>query len=200
MEYLLGKLPAKIDKRTISLKAILKEELLPELPDSYNIDKALGGINDDNMYANDRYGDCVIAARAHQTLRFEKYEQGIQPKITDEDVVGEYLRESGGADNGLYLLESLKAWRKDGWAANGKTYSIYAFASVDWRNHDEVKHCVHLLGGVNFGMMVYQSAMDQFYAGETWRVVEDPGSYQGGHGVYLYGYGIKENDDGGGGT
>jgi len=140
------------------------------------------------MYANDRYGDCVIAARAHQTLRFEKYEQDQLLPITDQEVIDQYFKESGGLDVGLYLLNSLKSWRKDGWAAAGKRYNIYAFASVDWRDHEEVKHCIHLLGGVNFGMLVYEEDLEQFKAGEIWHLTGDPGSLQGGHGVYLCAY------------
>lgn len=182
-ELRLGKRPAKLDSRTIKLSSILKKKLLPDLPETYDIDEAVGGVVDDNMYANDQYGCCVIAARAHQSLRYEKFEQGIQPPITDQEVIDEYLKETGGEDSGLYLLDSLKAWRK-GWLAGGKTYSIYAFASVEWKDHDEVKHCIHLLGGVNFGMEVYSKDMEQFKAGKIWEITSSSGFYQGGHGVY----------------
>ncbi len=184
----LGKLPPKIDSRTIKLSSILKLKLLPALPEAFNIDDALGGVEDDNMYANDRYGNCVIAARAHQTLRFEKFEQKLVIPITDQEVIDQYFEESGGIDSGLYLLDSLKSWRNEGWFAAGKHYNIYAFASVDPKNRDEVKHCIHLLGGVNYGFRVYQSALDQFEAGEIWRVVRNPGMYCGGHGVYLHAF------------
>jgi hypothetical protein len=188
MELKLGKLPAQIDKRTIRLKNILRLELLPDLPASYDIDEALGGIDDNRMFLNDIYGDCVKAARAHQTLRFEKYEQGTQPEITDDEVIQEYFNETGGADTGLILLASLKDWRNDGWMVGGKNYTIYAFASVDWKDHDEVRHCINLLGGVNFGMYVYQKDIDQFKAGEAWSLTGNDGEYKGGHGVYLCGY------------
>jgi len=186
MELKLGKLPAKIDKRTIRLSTILKKKLLPELPATYNLDEVLD-IKDNRMFANDQYGDCVIAARAHQSLRFEKLEQGIQPYIADEEVIGEYLKESRGADVGLYLLDSLRAWRR-GWKIAGKRYSIYAFTGIDWKNHDEVKHCIHLLGGVNFGMQVYSRDIDQFNSGEDWHLMPYSGSLKGGHGAYLCGY------------
>ncbi len=181
-----GKLPAKVDKRTIRLSSILVKKLLPDLPESYDIDKELGGIVDNNMYANDQYGDCVMAARAHQTLRFEKFEQNKLLSITDKEVINEYLEESGGLDVGLYLLNSLKAWRKNGWMVGSKTYCIYAFASVDWKNHDEVKYCIHLLGGVNFGVKIYQADIDQFESGEGWHLTGKDGSFLGGHGVYAF--------------
>lgn len=189
----LGKLPPKIDGRTIKLSSILRYKLLPDLPTEYNLDAALGGIEDNFMYGNDEYGNCVIAARGHQTLRFEKFEEGAQPPITDQEVIDQYLKETGGLDMGLVLLNSLKEWRTNGWLAGGKLYNIYAFASVDRFDHDEVKHCIHLLGGVNYGFRVYQAAIDQFDAGEAWDTVANQGSYLGGHGVYLYRFGRVES-------
>ena len=188
MELKLGKLEPIIDSRTIKLSAILKAELLPQLPISYSVDEAVGGISDNFMFNNSVYGDCVIAARAHQTLRFERFEQGVQIPISDKEVTDEYFKESGGADHGLYLLNSLKEWRKDGWKVGNKVYTIYAFASVDWKNHDEVKHCIHLLGGVYFGMNVYQTDVDQFNIGKDWELTGNNGSFRGGHGVYGFAY------------
>ncbi len=189
----LGKLPAKIDKRTIRLSSILKPKKLPELPPAYDLDYVLG-VDDNFMYANDEFGCCVISARAHQTLRFEAFETGTQPFISDNEVVSQYLKESGGEDKGLYLLDSLKSWRNEGWKVGDKTYNIYAFASVNWRNHTEVKHCIHLLGGLNFGMMVYQRDMEQFDTGQDWELRAYSGMPLGGHAVYSYAYGY--NDDG----
>ena len=191
MELKLGKLPPVIDKRTIPLKAILRLKLLPELPPYYDNQEVLG-VEDDFMFANDQYGDCVKAARAHQTLVFEAFEQGKQIEIIDQEVIDEYLDETGGADSGLVLLFSLKDWRNGGWDVGGKIYTIYAFASVDWKDHSEVKHCIHLLGGVNFGMSVYQTDIDQFKAGEDWHLTGNDEEKLGGHGVYAYAY----NEDG----
>jgi hypothetical protein len=44
------------------------------------------------MFGNDVHGDCVIAGRAHQTLRFEDIEQGSVLMITDKEVLKEYSR------------------------------------------------------------------------------------------------------------
>ena len=72
-------------------------------------------------FLNDSLGDCVIAARANQTLRFEAAEQKKVLNITDAEVKREYLKEAGGADSGLVMLDSLNLWRKSGWKAAGKT-------------------------------------------------------------------------------
>lgn len=189
MEFIPGKLKPKIDDRTIRLSSIIRKELLPPLPEYYDLDEALGGIDNNRMFLNDLYGCCVISARAHQTFRFEKFEQGTQIEIADQEVKDQYFKETGGGDWGLILLNSLKSWRKEGWPIGDWIYNIYAFASVDWKDHDEVKHCIHLLGGVNFGMRVYQKDMDQFNAGEPWELTGDNGNYLGGHGVYLHDFG-----------
>ncbi len=68
------------------------------------------------MFANDVHGDCVIAARAHLTLRFEDIEQGSILMIKDQDVLKEYFKESGGADHGLNILDSLNEWAARGLA------------------------------------------------------------------------------------
>lgn len=192
MDKKFGKLAPIIDNRTIPLSAILIEEKLPALPSSYDVDDAVNGIEDNFTFNNTVYGDCVIAARAHQTLRFEKFEQGTQVEITDQEVIDQYFEETGGEDSGLYLLSSLKDWRKNGWKVGNKIYTIYAFASVDWKNHDEVKHCIHLLGGVNFGMKVYAKDIEQFDAGQDWELTGNNGWYKGGHGVYSYAYGYDK--------
>lgn len=192
MDLKLGKLPAKIDERTIRLSSIIKKELLPPLPAHYDVDEAVGGIDNNRMFLNDQHGNCVIAARAHQTFRFEKFEQGRQIEILDQEVKDQYFDETGGGDWGLVLLSSLNSWRKDGWPIAGKNYTIYAFAAVDWKDHDEVRHCVHLLGGVNFGMKVYQNDMDQFNTNKPWHLTGHDGEFKGGHGVYLHVYGTDK--------
>ena len=194
MELKLGKLPPVIDHRTIPLRLIIRAELLPELPSVYD-NHEVYNVVDDFMFANDVYGDCVKASRAHQTLVFEAFEQGKQIEITDKEVVDEYFKETGGRDTGLILLTSIKDWRNDGWPIGGRNYTIYAFASVDWFDHDEVKHCIHLLNGVNFGMKVYQTDLDQFKAGEGWHLTGSDGAFKGRHGVYACKYRDIDNGE-----
>jgi hypothetical protein len=186
MEYKLGKLPAKYDYRTLPLKLILKK--LPTIPSEFNVDSQYSGIYDNFMFKNDQYGDCVIASRAHQTLRFEFKEQKAQIQIPDNDVVREYLLESGGADSGLVMLDSLNHWRKDGWTINGQPYCIYAFAKVTYLHHDDVMAGVYLLDGLYAGFLVPASCLTQFRDGQVWDIVENDGGIIGGHAIYIVGY------------
>jgi hypothetical protein len=203
MELKLGKLEPLIDERTIPLRKILRVALLPELPSSWDCHEIrdtegnhLFTIQDDFVFRNageDALGDCVKASRAHQTLVFEGFEQGKQIEITDQEVVDEYFKETGGHDIGLVLLTSLKDWRNKGWTVGNRLYTIYAFASVDWHDHDQVKHSIHLLNGVNFGMIVFQTDLDQFNAGEGWHLTGNNGYFQGRHGVYACQYRDTDN-------
>ncbi len=186
--FKLGKAPARRDRRNFRLAALLKA--LPPIPDTYDIDLVYPGIPMP-MYANDQCGDCVVAGRAHQTLRFERVEQGITLPITDQDVVTEYLRETGGPDDGLTALESLKWWRDPGWELSGKGYNIAAFAEIDRTNHDEVRAAIFLLTGASIGLSLPRTALQQTLNGQVWEVATGPGSAAGswgGHFAYLRGY------------
>lgn len=186
-QFKFGKLPARVDARTLQLKKILPTAL-PPLPETYDVDSIFTNFSDANMYSNDVYGDCVIAGRAHMTLRFEDFEQGIEIPITDKDVENEYFKETGGPDDGLDMLTSLNEWRQSGWTAGGKIYTIYAFAQIALSNHNELMYCVYLLRGAYTGFNVPQSAMDQFNAGQPWTVVANDGGIVGGHCVYIVAY------------
>ena len=182
----LGKKPAVIDYRTIKLSTILKT--LPPYPDAFDVDSQYPGLKDSNMYGNDKLGDCVIAGRAHQTLRFEEYEQKTAIPISDSDVTTEYFKESGGQDNGLNMLNSLNAWRT-GWRAASNIYNIYAYASINVKDWNEVRAACYLLNGLYIGILLPISAQTQ----SIWDIVPDsnpngnPGSW-GGHCIYIVAY------------
>ncbi|MFA5401224.1 MAG: hypothetical protein WC359_12325 [Dehalococcoidia bacterium] len=167
--------------------------VLPPIPDEYLVDTTLPVQIPTPMFANDQWGNCVIAARAHQTLRFEGYEQKRVLPITDQEVLDEYWKEGKRfcfdkkPDRGLVLLDSLKNWRS-GWTAGGQPHSIYAFAEISRQDMMNVKAGVYLLGGATAGIMLSQSALDQFDAGLPWDVVDKPGRLLGGHAIDVVGY------------
>ena len=177
-----------IDFRTIPLRAVLRLAKLPPLEEEWNAHDAVGGLIDDRMFANDQYGCCVISAWAHNTLTFEKFEQGIVLDIKDQEVIDEYFRQSGGVDSGLYITKAMKEWKNTGWVAAGQEHSIYAYASVNHIDHSEVKYSIQLLNGCYFGMQVYETDIEQFRNGEPWQLTENSGQFLGGHGVYAHAY------------
>jgi len=67
------------------------------------------------MFLNDTLNDCVMAARAHHTIRLSW--DGVHPlmNISDSDVSVQYYAETGGPDDGLDLASSLDEWKTSGW-------------------------------------------------------------------------------------
>ena len=186
--FKLGKKPAKRDRRNLQLKAILRAPV--KVPEEYDFDTAHVGVPTP-VFANDRVGDCVIAGRAHQTLRFELVEQHEVIAITDGEVLKEYFLETGGPDTGLVVLDSLKRWRKRGWIAADDRYFITAFAEIDRGAPSEVKRTVYTDLGVGLGISLPLTAQKEFEAGKPWATTTGPGSSPGswgGHYVYVTGY------------
>ena len=188
--FKLGKAPVKTDARNFKLAALLKAP--PPAPAQYDFDLAHPGIPMP-MFGNDVYGDCVIAARAHLTLRFEDIEQGSILMITDKTVLKEYFKETGGPDSGLIILNSLNEWRHQGWRPTSKknNYKIHAFAQINQSNHGEVKSAVYLLTAAYIGVALPKSAQSQIQTGQIWDVVSGPESAPnswGGHCVIIPGY------------
>jgi hypothetical protein len=185
----LGKRDAVHDPRTLKLAKFLRA--MP-VPDEYDFDLAHPKTPIPlPMFANDQYGCCVISEVGHQTLRFELLETGKLPTITDQDIIREYMRQTGGQDSGLELLSSLKQWQKHGLQIGSKTFKIKTYAQINQLSQQEVKQTIFSDVGSKIGLMLPQSADDQLSAGKVWDVVKgskgDPGSW-GGHCVYLCGY------------
>jgi len=186
--FKLGKAPAKKDDRNLKFASLLL--VAPAMPTSYDFDLTHPGIPTP-MFGNDVHGDCVIAGRAHQTLRFEDIEQGSVLMIGDHDVLNEYFKETGGPDTGLVVLDSLKEWRHNGWKVGVHTYKIQAFAQVNFTNTDEVRKVVYADVGLGFGVQLPNDAKNQIQTGQPWDVTTGPDSAPGswgGHYVYVSGY------------
>lgn len=184
----LGKQPAKKDKRNFLLSDIIKIDRRYKLPEQYDIDKDYLKKNIPNpMYANDRYGCCVITEQAHHTRRFECVEQKKVINFTDNDIIREYLRQSGGVDSGLYLLDSLNEWRQHGL----KSYTIKAFAQLQLRDNELVKQAIFNKLGLKIGLLLPITAQKEFENGQVWSKTSGKINSWGGHCVYLYGYNSK---------
>jgi hypothetical protein len=187
----LGKRKAKRDTRNILFKRVLAPAELPRIPDSYDVDKQFPFEIPHPPFGNLEWSCCVMAERANHTLRFEAFEQHRALNILESQVLEEYWREGGGdnvsrPDNGLYMLDSLKDWRSRGWLSRG--YNIYAFTQVSRIRVEEIKAAIFLLNGLAGGVILPQSAMDQFDAGQPWSVTSKGRQVVGGHAIYIKGY------------
>lgn len=186
--FKLGKAKALRDDRNLMFASILKAPV--KVPDEYDFDVKHPGIPTP-MFGNDTYGDCVMAGRAHQTLRFERIEQGAKLTITTSEVTREYFKETRGRDTGLVVLESLRLWRRRGWIAAKRRYKIQAFSEIRRSGREEIKRAIFLDVGVGLGLSLPRSASAQIDAGKPWDVVRGRGSAKGswgGHYVYVPGY------------
>ena len=183
-----GKRPARRDRRNIGFAELVLRS--PRLPAEYDFDARHVAVPTP-MFANDAHGDCVIAGRAHETLRFEYLEQKRVIAIGDADVLREWRRENGGGEDGLVVLDSLKSWRSRGWTVGRANYRIAAFAEVDRTLPLEVRRAIVMQVGVGLGLTLPYDAIAQFNAGRTWDVTKGPGGEpdpMAGHYVYCPGY------------
>ncbi len=183
-----GKQPARRDARNFAFAELIARA--PKPPAEYDFDAKYLAVPTP-MFANDAHGDCVLAGRAHQTLRFEYLEQKRVLAIRDADVLREWRRENGGTEDGLVVLDSLKAWRVPGWKVGKATYRIEAFAEVDRTRPAEVRRAIFMQVGVGLGVTLTPDALAQFNAGRPWDVTKGPGGDPDpfyGHYVYCPGY------------
>ena len=187
--FKLGKAAASRERGGVAFSQLLRSAPA-KLPTAYDFDSTHPGIPTP-MFMNDALGDCVIAGRAHQTLRFENIEQGSVLMIRDADVKAEYVKETGGPDTGLVVLDSLKAWQARGWKVGKNTYKIRAFATVDFRKHEQVRQAIFSDVGIGLGVQLPLAAQAQIQTGQPWSVTtgpkSKPGSW-GGHYVFVPAY------------
>jgi hypothetical protein len=97
-------------------------------PAHYNVDDTRPGIVP-QLYKNDTLNDCVIAARAHHTVRLD-YNTGptLIPDITPSEVENEYDAEASYPGDGIAVSDSLARWQNPGWFAGGVQRHIDAFS------------------------------------------------------------------------
>jgi hypothetical protein len=178
-----GKAPAKHDDRTLRLADVtLAADPLPEeydFDDKHQIPTP--------TYLNPPLNNCVIAGRAHQTLRFEMVEQGVLIDITEKDVRREFEKQTGGANNDIEVLDSLKLWRTRGWEAAGQNFKIKAFAEIDSADHQHMQRMICIDIGVGLGFFLPESAIAEFKAGKPWETTVEKAANHG-HYVYVPGY------------
>jgi len=172
-----GKAPAQHDERTLKFKKYVKIDL-PKPPDAYNsLDRLQEKIKTNDvatlfpMDANDRYGCCVIAGAAHQITNFHGL-VGRKEVMSETDVVKIYLELSGGEDNGLVMLSTLKYWRKTGMG----DHKLETFTTLEEKDHDDVKRAISMFGGAYLGFNVQDAAISDLEHHRIWT----PGPTDGG--------------------
>lgn len=195
----LGKLPPKIDARTLKLSSYLSVTALPPIPAASDWTKKVSSWG---VMMNDQLGDCAIASPGHAIMAMSSNSLGKPDVVTDAEVVAAYSAITGyvpgnpSTDNGTVMLDMLKYWQQVG-IANNKTA---AYVSIDPKDPAQIRAGIHLFGGVQFGVQLPKAAQAQVDAGQPWTGPIDPrqargqwapGSW-GGHAIP----GLKYDDKG----
>lgn len=188
--FKLGKLPARKD--AILLKLAAYSVGLPTPPLEYGHQSL---VTTWGMFGNDRYGDCVFAGAAHETMLWCA-EAGKRITITDEEVLANYSAVTGfnpsdpNTDQGTDMQAAASFRRKTGILAAGTRHQIAAYLAVRLKSPLQLRTALYLFGAVGIGIQFPDSAMRQFNAGQPWSVVAGA-RIEGGHYIPAIGYDPK---------
>jgi len=188
LKYSLGKLPARKD--AVKFKLSNYAVALPTPPAKaghYSLVSKWG------MLGNDRYGDCVWAGAAHETMLWN--EEATNLVVFDDTcVLSDYSAVTGfnpnnpNSDQGTDMQVAASYRQKTGVKdVVGKRHKVGAYVAVTLKNVTEMKQAIYLFSGVGVGFQFPKSAMAQFNAGKPWTIVSSS-PIDGGHYVPAVGY------------
>ncbi len=179
----------------LRLRRYLDHLVLPTPPATCDFSsKAMGSLS--NLYLNDQYGDCVIAAGYHIVGVETGNADGSKPFIaTDQEIVADYSAIGGfdpnnpnATDNGCDEQTALNYWTNHGFADGTQ---ILGWLAVDATNKEEIQQAMFLFENLLFGLELPDSWIDPFPSanGFVWNVgASDPSN---GHAVCGVGYNSK---------
>jgi hypothetical protein len=182
----LGKLPVRTDVRTLLLGRYVDGHRLPSPPSVFD---ETDGIDRWPLYANDRTGDCTVAAAAHMVEAWTAAGRGKPVEISERSVLAafEHVKtvDPDTGEEGAVELDVLRYWRKSGIGR----HRIGAFARVAVHEHALVRSAAWLFGGLYIGAQLPLTAQTQTVWDWTRSLAgrARPGSW-GGHAVNVVGY------------
>jgi hypothetical protein len=188
MRLKLGKKPARAGAIALRFAAYADAAALPTPPQVFGHEQLIASWP---MLANDRYGDCVWAGAAHETMLLAK-EAGDTVNFTDADVLSDYAAVTGfdagdpSTDNGTDMQAAAQYRRNTGIIdAQGKRHTIAAYLALEPSDGGNLLLAAYMfVAGV--GLQLPSSALDQTNAGQPWDVVTGSAN-EGGHYVPLVG-------------
>ncbi|MGA3308688.1 MAG: hypothetical protein ABSD08_08740 [Xanthobacteraceae bacterium] len=191
MKFKLGKKPARAGAVRLKLANYTNVTALPPLPATFGHETIIGA-HDWGMLANDRYGDCVWAGAAHETMMLAK-EGGDVVTFTDANVLSDYAAVTGfnpadpSTDQGTDMQDAAAYRRKTGIIdATGKRNTIAAYLALEPGNVEHLYQATYLFGAAGIGLQLPSSALAQSEHGQLWDVVAGA-PVEGGHYVPLVG-------------
>ena len=145
------------------------------------------------VLGNDKYGDCVWAGAAHETIIWNGESKG-SVKFTDQNVLSDYAAVTGFTPNDKYtdqgtdMSAAASYRRKVGIVDNSnKRHRVEAYVAIQPGNKVELRQAIYLFSNVGIGIRFPASAMAQFAAGKPW-TVSLFSKIEGGHYVPAIGY------------
>lgn len=201
MKLRLGKKEHKPDPKTLHLSAVISPHV--DAPARFDFDHGRTSFPR-SPWGNLEWGDCVKASQANGLLRLERLETHRTPKVTEQDVVEAYKRQTGSQtpgddnDNGLVMLDNNRLWRTEGFPVKSRSYKIAAFGELDPSDTAQLRAAVYLLHGIHFGLSLPTGLHSLLYERAVWDVPATangnpawrPGTW-GGHAVFCKAYDEK---------
>ena len=191
MTFKLGKKPARPGAVRFKLASYTNAAALPPVPATFGHDAAIG-VRDWGMFANDRYGDCVFAGAAHETMLLAR-EAGAVVAFTDADVLSDYAAVTGfdpakpETDQGTDVQQAAEYRRTTEIAdAHGSRHRIAAYLALEPGNVEHLYQATYLFGAAGIGLQLPATAVAQTRQGQAWDVVAGA-TIDGGHYVPLVG-------------
>lgn len=185
----LGKTPARAGAMTFKLSRYIDRKALPKPPKQFGHEALVPASW--GMLGNDRYGDCVWAGAAHETMMWNA-EAGRKVAFSDKAVLSDYAAVTGfnpkkpSTDQGTDMVVAASYRRKTGVVdASGKRHTIAAYLSIKPGDLAEHMIAAYLFGAIGIGIEVPAYAMDQFDAGKPWDLASRNTSIEGGHYIPL---------------
>jgi hypothetical protein len=189
--FKLGKKPALPGAVRLKLASYTNAAALPPLPAIFGHDGLIGA-RDWGMLANDRYGDCVWAGAAHETMLLAR-EAGHMVAFDAAGVLGDYAASTGfdptkpETDQGTDTQVAAEYRRNTGIVdVHGIRHTIAAYLALEPGNIEHLYQATYLFGAAGVGLQLPSSAVTQSERGQAWNVVADA-PIEGGHYVPLVG-------------
>ncbi len=143
-----GKLPKKEDARNFQLRKYLKR-VPPPVPTARDWSRPVGYRW--GMMLNDRLGCCTASSAGHMIQAWTA--NASQIVTLPDSAIERFYRKFSPApgDDGAYMLDVLKTWRKEGVTAENPR-RVEAFVEISQGDVWEMKTAIALFGGAYIGM------------------------------------------------
>lgn len=203
MERMLGKRRAKRNMKLMALSSLTRKAILSPPPEIVDWIWKANDKPDWSMFANDKIGDCTVAAAANLMRVWSTVARRPPILLTDAEVIGAYSAITGyvpgaeATDQGAVIDDVLGYWQHTGIGG----HRIDARVTVDPLDTDQLRDAIAWYGGIDVGLQLPLTAQTQLDAGEPWDVVAtSPNGQQladhphvapnswGGHSVAICGY------------